>query len=195
MKEIERQKLLEAAAFFVANTKNCGLVKLFKLLYYADMLHFRETGRGITGLDYRALPYGPVPTNLYDEIQAPSADMRGVLSFQSPPRGEANEDSPKTTRISVVRNPGTDDLTKRELRIIHELTEIFRDVTAEQISDISHAKNGPWDVAKNAGNGRWGYPIDFMDSINLKIGRGEAKSRAELEEFFADYEELRAHFG
>ena len=195
MKEIERQKLLEAAAFFVSHTKNCGLVKLFKLLYYADMLHFRETGRGMTGLNYRALPYGPGPTELYNEVQAPMADMRRVLSIQSPPRGDANDDAPRLTRITIVRNPGTDELTKRELRIINELAEIFRDVTAEQISDISHARNGPWDVAKNAGNGRWGHPIDFMDSINLKIGKGEAKSREELEESFADYEELRAHFG
>lgn len=195
MQDIERQKLLEAAAYFVSNTKYCGLVKLFKLLYYTDMLHFREAGRSVTGLDYRALPYGPVPTELYGEVQAPKTDMSSVLLIEAPPKGEVSEDSPKGTRIRVVKNPGTADLTRRELRIIHEVAEVFRDVTAEQISDISHSRNGPWDIAKRAGQGKWGHSIDFMDSVNLKIGTGEPKSREELEERFADYAEIREHFG
>ncbi|MBL0222243.1 MAG: SocA family protein [Xanthomonadales bacterium] len=195
MQDIERQKLLEAAAYFVSNTKYCGLVKLFKLLYYTDMLHFREAGRGVTGLDYKALPYGPVPTELYREVQNPKDDMRGVLTIEAPPKGDVSEDSPKGTRIGVVKNPGTADLTRRELRIIHELVEVFRDVTAEQISDISHSRNGPWDIAKRAGQGKWGQLIDFMDSVNLKIGTGEAKSKEELEERAADFAEVRERFG
>lgn len=195
MQEIERQKLLEAAAYFVTHTKYCGLVKLFKLLYYADMLHFRETGRSITGLSYRALPYGPVPTDLYREVQEPSADMRAVLSIQSPPRGDADDQAPKSTKIGVVGNPGTPDLTKRELRILREVSEVFSDVTAEQISDISHARNGPWDAAKKAGAGKWGELIDFMDAVNLKIGTGAAKSREELQDRAAEFAEVRAHFG
>lgn len=195
VQEIERQKLLEVAAFFVAKTRHCGLVKLFKLLYYTDMLHFRETGRGVTGLVYQAWPYGPVPPRLYEEIQQPEPDMRAVLSIQSPPRGNADESSPRATKIAVVRDPGTGDLTKRELRIVREVAEMFRDVTAEQISDISHAKNGPWDKAKKAGSGKWGHPIEFLDSVNLKFGTGAARAIEELAERAADYAELREHFG
>lgn len=160
-----------------------------------DMLHFQETGRSVTGLYYKALPYGPVPADLYKEVQDPRADMATVLSIQSPPKGDTTEDAPKGTRINVAKNPGTDDLTKRELRIVGQLTEIFRDVNAEDISVISHEKNGPWDVAKTAGNGKWGYEINFMDSLNIKLGNGVAKSREDIEESFADYEELRAQFG
>ena len=32
-----------------------------KLLFYADFLHFRNSGRSITGLKYVAIDYGPVP--------------------------------------------------------------------------------------------------------------------------------------
>lgn len=196
MTETERQKLLQASAFFVRNTKNCGLVKLFKLLYYLDMLHFRETGRSVTGLPYSALPYGPVPTPLYDELrQLPATDMRSVFSIQSPPRDAVSEQAPKTTKISVVSDPGLDDLTKREQRIMREVTEIFRDVTAEQISDISHAKNGPWDLARRAGSGKWGGPIEFLDAVNLKLGTGTALAREELAERAEDYAEVKAVFG
>lgn len=195
MQEIERQKLLEATAFFVANTKNCGLVKLFKLLYYVDMLHFREAGRGVTGLAYHALPYGPVPTDLYDELQDPKQDMQRVLKIQSPPRDGVTEDAPRLTRMTVVRDPGTSDLTKRELRIIREVADMFRDATAEQISDVSHAKNGPWDIARKAGGGKWGHAIDYMDAVNLKFGTGVAKSREELAEKVAEFAEIRERFG
>lgn len=43
-----------------------------KYLWYADMLAFRDLGRGITGANYAALPYGPQVNNysdLIDEIK------------------------------------------------------------------------------------------------------------------------------
>lgn len=75
MRDLERRKLFEAIGFFYKNTKKFGLVKLFKLLYFLDMLHFRETGRSVTGLVYTALPYGPVPLKLYAETTKPEADL------------------------------------------------------------------------------------------------------------------------
>lgn len=42
----------------------CGEVfctKMNKLLFYMDFLSYRKTGKSLTGLTYRALPYGPVP--------------------------------------------------------------------------------------------------------------------------------------
>lgn len=37
--------------------------KLNKLLFYIDFYHFRNTGNSITGLQYNAIPWGPVPNN------------------------------------------------------------------------------------------------------------------------------------
>jgi uncharacterized phage-associated protein len=59
--EIDRQREKLAAAFFAANTKYCGVTKLCKLLYFLDFIHYRQTGRTVTGLEYRAWPKGPVP--------------------------------------------------------------------------------------------------------------------------------------
>ncbi len=69
----EREKLLEAVKYFAANTKYCGLTKLFKLLFFFDFTHFRETGRSVTGLNYQAWQRGPVPADLYGEIKAGGA--------------------------------------------------------------------------------------------------------------------------
>ena len=91
MKALERKKLLEAMVFFLKNTKHCGAVKLFKLLYFLDMLHYRETGRPVTGLIYKALPYGPVPTDLYEEFSAPQRDLSGTIAISLPPPKNAEQ--------------------------------------------------------------------------------------------------------
>jgi Antitoxin SocA-like, Panacea domain len=59
-----REKLINVVVYFASNTRHCGKVKLFKLLYLLDFTHFRETGRSVTGLDYRAWKMGPVPLEL-----------------------------------------------------------------------------------------------------------------------------------
>ncbi|RNI24032.1 type II toxin-antitoxin system antitoxin SocA domain-containing protein [Rufibacter latericius] len=41
--------------------------KLNKLLFYADFGHYKRTGRSLTGLEYRAIQYGPVPAE-YDKL-------------------------------------------------------------------------------------------------------------------------------
>ena len=42
---------------------------LAKYLWYADMLAFRQLGRGLTGASYAALPYGPQLNNYRDLIR------------------------------------------------------------------------------------------------------------------------------
>jgi len=193
---MQRQKLFEAMAFFQKNTKNCGLVKTFKLLYFLDMLHFRETGRSVTGLEYKALPYGPVPTALYDELKAPAGDLADAFSITAPPASDASA-LPPPTKITARRKIEPEALTRRELRIAAEVAEIFRDVKAEEISDISHKRNGPWDKARRAGAGKWGIPIDFLDAANLRMG-SNAKvevTRDELAERSDEYLEVRRAFG
>ena len=39
-----REKLLNAIVYFANHTKSCGKTKLYKLLYYLDFTHFKETG-------------------------------------------------------------------------------------------------------------------------------------------------------
>ena len=53
-----REKLINAIIFFLQNTKYCGKTKLFKLLYLLDFMHFRATGRSVTGMKYYAWGHG-----------------------------------------------------------------------------------------------------------------------------------------
>jgi len=196
MRNVEREKLFEAAAYFVRHTKHCGLVKLFKLLYFLDMLNFRETGRKVTGLDYTALPYGPVPLSLYNEFNAPQGDLAEAFEIKQPPRKEEQTKPPAT--IISPKKPETDRyLSVREKRICKELADIFEEATADQMSEVSHAKGGPWDKAQSKSPGVWKQMIDIFDALSptLKMGSGKALSKDLLKARAAEFEEDKRAFG
>lgn len=39
----------------------------FKAIFYIDFVHFKRFGRGVTGMKYSSLPYGPIPKD-YDHL-------------------------------------------------------------------------------------------------------------------------------
>jgi len=193
-KTFEREKLLEAIVYFATTVKHVGVIKLFKLLYYLDMLHFRETGRSVTGLTYHALPYGPVPTELYSELNHPASDLYRTIDLRTRMVGHDETVAPSGRVIRPLMKPSLFHLTKREQRILAEVAERFRDVSAAQISDISHARNGPWDTARKRGHGKWGISIRYLDSANLNLGTSKTMPKDELAKRAVEYEELRSHF-
>src|SRR5208337_325611 len=79
--EYKREKLINAIIFFVKNTKNCGKTKIFKLLYYLDFIHFKQTAKSVTGLTYNAFQWGPVPEALFNELENPEDDLTKHLCF------------------------------------------------------------------------------------------------------------------
>ena len=79
----EREKLVNAILFFAHATKHLGKIKLFKLLYLLDFEHFRQTGRSVTGLDYQAWKFGPVPVEVMQEWDAPEPDLEAAISHRA----------------------------------------------------------------------------------------------------------------
>jgi uncharacterized phage-associated protein len=45
------------------------IMKLMKLLFFADRLHLWRYGRPLTGGRYAAMPHGPVASDLYEEVK------------------------------------------------------------------------------------------------------------------------------
>ncbi|MCP5195527.1 MAG: SocA family protein [Gammaproteobacteria bacterium] len=136
----EREKLINAIIYFAKNTRFLGKTKLFKLLYFLDFEHFKETGRVVTGLDYYAWKMGPVPVALYEEVDVPEPDMAERVEFEEKPTRHG--------RPMLVVKPIAefDDsyFTKRELRIMQNLVTEFRDALAEDMIETTHLENQPW---------------------------------------------------
>lgn len=179
-----RDKLTQAVLYFTKNVKNPSKVKIFKLLYFLDFEHFKETGRSVTNLDYFAYDFGPVPKDFYQEVgdnTVPKdfANFLTIVPFASEESGKkGGMFSPKPKAkldISVF--------TPREKKILEKLAFIFKEVDASLISDVSHFKNHPWDkTIKTKGKlAKIDYQLAF-DSDDTTSLEGALRSSIERQE-------------
>jgi uncharacterized phage-associated protein len=157
-----REKLINAVVYFASNTKHCGKVKLFKLLYLLDFAHFRETGRNVTGLDYHAWKMGPVPFDLMQEWDELESDMARAIAI-------VPEKVIDFVRELVVAKVRFDDslFTRRELRLMRELSVHFADELTKPLIGFTHEERGPWDKIWDGGKGnneRIPYALSLADS-------------------------------
>lgn len=179
--EHNREKLINAIIYFLKNTKFCGKTKLFKLLYYLDFMHFRETGKPVTGLDYYAWQYGPVPKALADEINAPASDLKENISIRV--------DDNSFTVMKPKKKFNDKFFTKRELRILENVAYIFKEAKADDIVEASHLPSHPWDKTIKS-KGEW-TKIDYtlvLDSTETSLSVEEVMER------MRDKEEIKKAF-
>jgi uncharacterized phage-associated protein len=79
--ELARSRIRNAVLFFAKNTEACGKIKLFKLLYLLDFEHFKLTGKSVTGFEYEAWKFGPVPVDLMQEWEVLGEDLSAVVDI------------------------------------------------------------------------------------------------------------------
>lgn len=153
----QRQKLINAIIYFAQNTAHCGKIKLFKLLYLLDFQHFQETGKSVTGFDYQAWKFGPVPVKLMEEWESFGEDLLNAVHIES-------EKVYDFERQSVKVNPGISfdesEFTPRQLRIMKSLSEAYKDTFSPVMIDVTHAQNGAWDKVWQNGKGAFD-PIPY----------------------------------
>jgi hypothetical protein len=119
-----------------------GKVKLAKLMFYADFFAYRYLGQPITGLDYKKLPQGPVPT------QAKRIQEHLVETGQAVERtGNFNRQQlVPVDRFSRKKFEGI--FTQAELNIMDQVYDKVRPMKAYEVSDLSHEFVG-WQLAEN----------------------------------------------
>lgn len=148
----DREKLLNAIIYFLGATKHCHTLKLFKLLNFSDVEHFRQTGRTMFGLDYRALPMGPVPTALLEEIKrGGNADLKSAIQLFEIRDDITNELQRRDLKARIAFDKKY--FSKREIKIIERVAEFFRDLKAADMSEFSHMKHLPWRSVYQGGKG------------------------------------------
>jgi uncharacterized phage-associated protein len=136
----EREKLINAIGYFLAHTDFCHKTKLFKLLYFLDFEHFAQTGRSVTGLDYFAWKWGPVPLDLYEEIDSPEPDLAASFHFEE--RATANGEHMLV--MTPQKDFSTKHFSKREMRLLEDLADRYRTTPAEDMIEATHLENLPW---------------------------------------------------
>ena len=159
----QRKKLLNAIVYFAQNTKVCHKLKLMKLLYYLDFWHFKETGKSVTGLTYKAWEKGPVPPNIYHEVEP----LKNPPDLQEYVFVESLEFENKEGRYLHFqpKKPFNEKIfTRRELEILDRVALVFRDARAQDMTDSTHLKNSPWSkTLKEKGDSA---QIDYMLALD-----------------------------
>lgn len=165
-----REKLINAIIYFACHTNKCGKTKLMKLLYFLDFKHFKETGKSVTGQDYYAWNFGPVPQKVFLEL---SDGIRPDLA-------KAIHKLPPTDfkRITPKASFKTKYFSKRELQMLEEISFMFKDASADEMVEVTHFKNTPWDrTLKHLGEKK---KIEYELAIDDKgnsLSLDEAKHR------------------
>jgi len=154
-------KRINAILYFAKNVKDCGKTKLFKLLYYLDFIHFKKYGFSVTGYSYIAMPYGPVPKELFEQLKTDSLPKEYEESFFVEKEAKDEDDKyflfhikPRTKKVDL------DWFSPSELEILEQVVDIFKESTAKDMVEASHFKNQPWD--KTLKNGKIGDEIDYF---------------------------------
>jgi uncharacterized phage-associated protein len=170
----KREKLLNAIVYFLKNTKHCGKTKIFKLLYFLDFLHFKETAQSVTGLRYSAWDNGPAPADLFQELKCPEEDFEKCIFVP--------KDTGSGEFFGMKPKQRFDDthFSERQLRLLEELAFIFKEVQADDIVEVSHLPNQPWDkTIKTKG---LGAEIDYflaIDDTDRSLSLEEVKERVQ----------------
>lgn len=141
-------KLKNILLYFIEKTGGVFFTKMNKLLFYADFVAYRQTGKGITGLAYKAIQHGPVPVrwdriySFYDEIN------QEIVQFSD---GRAG------TKLVSKLSPDMTEFDEDELKVLEFVCERFKSETPTQISETSHQEEA------------WKQNIDSDQLINYEM--------------------------
>ena len=168
-----REKLINAIIYFAQNTQYCGKTKLMKLLYFLDFTHFKQTGKSVTGQDYFAWIMGPVPKDLFEEL---SGNMKPdmIAAIKELPADKEFQ------QVNPIKQFNADYFSKKEMKLLENISFIFKDAKSDLMIESTHLKNEPWDkTLKEKGEFQ---KIDYMlavDSDLASLPFDEAKERME----------------
>ncbi len=129
---LSADKVANVVRLIISTIGSTFVTKMNKLLFYVDFIHYKKHGYGITGITYRALPFGPVPEHwgaLYSSL--PGIDMEEFVypSGQSGIKLEAIEDT-------------SNKLSESELSTVERVCALFSKMSAGEISETSHHEKG-----------------------------------------------------
>lgn len=181
----DRQKLINAVLYFIQNTRNCGKTKLFKLLYLLDFAHFKQLGRSVTGLTYHAWEKGPVPPALDEELdEEPQPDWQTFIATKVDPAGYQN--TFPTWSFTAKTDFDQRIFSRRELRLLEEISSKYRDATAQALVDETHRTPGWERVWKKEGNFFSEIPYGYaLDDADREFVEDLAAEREEMIENYA----------
>ncbi len=129
-------KIAHTISYFCLHVKDLWKTKLNKLLFYSDFLNYKRTGYSISGMAYRAIQLGPVPSE-YDKLYVKLIDDKKFdveyVPFDNGYVGEG---------LKNKMDFNKDMFTEAELAVLNEVIKKFKSKTSAEIVDLSHKEKG-----------------------------------------------------
>jgi Protein of unknown function (DUF4065) len=110
-----------------------GAVKLNKVLWYADLLAYRRTGKTITGSEtYIKRQFGPVPDGIVPTLTRLEHDRKILIRTVDTPTGDRRE-------FLWLEKPDVKSFSPEEIDVLNEVMDwICNDESAKSISAKTH---------------------------------------------------------
>jgi putative zinc finger/helix-turn-helix YgiT family protein len=134
------EKVANLLLYFLANCnpEYNDKLKLKKMMFYTDFLNYKKTGRSISGISYRAIPYGPVPSN-YDFIFAHFIEKEEIFE----PVFYKVNNSKVTESYLPLKDSDLSVFSTEELNTIKKVVDLFTNTSSWEMVDLSH-KERAW---------------------------------------------------
>ncbi len=126
---------------------------LNKLLFYTDFAHYRNFGKSIMGLQYRAIPLGTVPSN-YDRILANVVEKELVQVEYVP---FSNGNVGENYKLNPLHPFDESLFSEKELKTLRSIVENFKSKTTTQIVNLNHKEKAWIDNHEQRGLVDYGY--------------------------------------
>lgn len=127
--QLSLDRLKNVMLYFIEKCHGVFFTKMNKLLFYSDFLAYRQTGKGITGLAYKAIDYGPVPVR-WDRIYSFYDDIH--------PEIKEFPDGREGTILTSELLPDKSQFSQEELEILDAVYQRFKKEGPTKISETSH---------------------------------------------------------
>ncbi|WP_313125961.1 type II TA system antitoxin MqsA family protein [Proteiniclasticum ruminis] len=123
-KLLDIEKVNDVMGYFAQNTNRLYKVKLMKLLWYADVLHYKRYGKAMIGLVYQYKTHGALPLAYNEIICLPSVKVQEEMCYED-----------IGYKILPVEEIDLTKFTPVELDILQMLSHKFKDLRAKEIVD------------------------------------------------------------
>jgi len=134
-KEYDLEKLKNMILYFIKRLDGVLSVKLNKLLWYCDFLHFKETSVSITGAQYVRFPLGPVPEKYYlitDVMQDEKLLDMSEVEVQT------KEGIEMGNKFTALVEPDESLFSEKEKEVMNFIADTFRNDSSTSIKEKSH---------------------------------------------------------
>jgi len=149
--ELNLDKVVAVINYMAQQVSDLYKVKLMKLLWYSDALHFKRYGRSITGLAYCALPMGAVPEG-HEQIMMLEGVSYEVFLYDN-------------VAYKFVPTPGFEIqcLTEDKIQVIDKIISEFGTLSTQQIVDKMHEEE-----AYKCTDSRCIIPYSFAKQLSIE---------------------------